>query len=353
MFDASKSSGEKGAGEANGLKPADDAVHHGMQKSQSSWFPSGESEKAKQESEALVGKGTIPKLSIEQPENSNTAGSFRGWIAESLASPEDKKIFSDFNKLAGACGHEPLTDTQKLQIENLPEDLKQMYKQTLGELKDLKDGKISPADYMMHTMSHAADLAEANGRAPDSWNLFKPSQGELFKNYIGLVMSEKPLGLFRDAGRELVGGGPNIGGSSLESVYQSIIAKNRSASEGFNPNIADTDPSNSITHHFREFLVVGYNSGKYIADKAATAIDSPVDNPGDVRDGFFAGMIGAALNSGDVTPRDAVDLTKWAYTKHGGTQPPWGSENVPGNYLNPDTDYNIKNWLKAYRERSK
>ncbi len=350
MGDVLKNSNEKAA-EATGVKTPETPTdirgdHH------SSWFPSGEAEKSKQDSAALANKGTIPDLSIEQTESTNTAHSFRGWIADSLASPEDKQVFRDYNKLAAELGSAPLTDTQKLQIENLPPDQKEMYRSTLNELINLKNGKISPADYMMNTMSRAADLAEANGRSPDSWNYLKPSQGELFKNYIGLTMSEKPQGFARDTGRELVGGGPNIAGSALETIYQSIIAKNHSAGEGFNTNITDTtDPNNSITHHFREFLVVGYNSGKYLADKAAAYIDSPVENPGDVRDGYFAGMLGAALRSGEISPRQAADLTKWAYTKHGGTQPPWGAENVAGKFLDPDKDYNIKDWLKAYRER--
>jgi hypothetical protein len=350
MGDVVKDSSEK-APEASAVKtheaPTDlRGTHH------SSWFPSGEPEKSKQDSATLANKGTIPELSIEQSESTNTAHSFRGWIADSLASPEDKKVFQDYNKLAAELGSAPLTDTQKLQIENLPPDQKEMYRGTLNDLINLKNGKISPADYMMNTLSRAAGLAEANGRSPDSWNYLKPSQGELFKNYIGLTMSEKPLGIARDTGRELVGGGPNIAGSALETMYQSIIGKNHSAGEGFNTNITDTtDPNNSITHHFREFLLVGYNRGKYVADKAAAYIDSPAENPGDVRDGYFAGMLGAALSSGDISPRQAADLTKWAYTKHGGTQPPWGAENIAGKFLDPDKHYNIKDWLKAYHER--
>jgi len=350
MVDVLKNSSEQ-APESTGLKAPETptalrGTHH------SSWFPSSESEKSKQDSASLASKGTIPELSIEQSENTNTAHSFRGWIADSLASPEDKKVYQDYNKLAKELGSAPLTDTQKLQIENLPPDQKEMYRSTLNELIKLKRGEISPADYMMNTISRAADLAEANGRSPDSWNYLKPSQGELFKNYIGLTMSEKTLGIARDTARELVGGGPNIAGSALETLYQSIIAKNHSAGEGFNTNITDsTDPNNSITHHFREFLLVGYNRGKYVADKAATYIDSPTGNPGDVRDGYFAGMLGAALNSGEISPRQAADLTKWAYTKHDGAQPPWGAENIAGKFLDSDKHYNIKDWLKAYRER--
>lgn len=141
-----------------------------------------------------------------------------------------------------------------LQIESLPGDKKQTYRLTLDELTKLQDGKISSADYMTHTLSHAADLAEATGRAPGRWNIFKPSQAELFKGYIGMSMSERSKGFFNDLGREFVGGGVDPAGKALETVYQSIISNNRSAATGFNSNITDTDPTNSITHHFREFL---------------------------------------------------------------------------------------------------
>lgn len=344
--------GKEAGVEARGTKADDNtALNDHAERKSSSWFDSGLTGKRNQkESEDLADKGTIPKLNIEDSEKSDSSRSLRGWFADKMASDDEKQIFDDFNNLAKKTGHEPLTNTQKLQIENLPEDQKQMYRQTLNELIDLNDGKITPAQYMTNTLSNAADLAEANGREPGSWNLFKPSQGELFKNYVGLVMSEKPQGVLRDTARELAGGGPHIAGSGLETVYQSIVSNDR-ATEGFNPNVADVDRGNSITHHFREFLVVGYNSGKGLADWAATQIDSPVKNPGDVRDGYFASMLGAGLYSGKVTAREAANLTAWAYTDHGGTQPPWGAENVAGNYLDADKDYKIEDWLKAYRER--
>ncbi len=314
---------------------------------ENSWFPSGDSSSKKQNQD-LVDNGTIPDTSFSTEESDEGSGTIRGWIADQLASKDEKQIFNDYNKLAKRVGHERLTDSEKLRIENLPQDMLQMYRKTLDELVKLEDGQINSAQYMANTLINAADLAEANGRSPDSWNYLKPSQEELFKNYLGLVMSEPPMGVFKDAGRELVGGGPDMTGSTLELTYQKIIADG-TGNDGFNPNVTDVSNTNSVTHHFREFLLVGYNSGKFIADKAATAIDDPKTNPGDVRDGYFAGMIGAGLANGDISAREAADLTIWAYTKHGGTQPPWGATHKPGEHLDRLKDYDVSKWLKAFR----
>lgn len=319
----------------------------------SSWFPSGESAANRQkENDALVEDGKIPDVSVDGGDEYDESVGFRGWLADSMASKDEKQIFKDFNSLARDLGHEPLTNTQKLQIVHMPEDMKEMYRKTLDQLVDLNDGKTTPAQYMANVLNDAADLAEKNGRDPESWNMFKPSQEQLFVNYAGLVMSEEPMGFIKDTGRELVGGGPHVAGSALETAYQAIVADDR-AGDGFNPNVVDVNKGNSITHHYREFLVVGYNSGKYIADKATTAIDNPKKNPGDVRDGYFAGMVGAALGKGKITAREAADLTNWAYLEESGAQTPWGDTDVKGAYLDPDRDYDIDQWMKAYRAREK
>lgn len=332
-------------------KTNDQDTDAGAAKEDTSWFPSGDSSKKRQQDNTeLVGKGTIPDASFASEELDVSSGTVRSWIANKLASDDEKQLIKDYNNLAKRVGQEPLNDSQKLQIANLPEDLKKMYRKTLHELVDLKDGKISSAQYMANTLTNAADLAEATDKNQKVWDHTKPSRAELFKNYIALVMSEKPMGFFKDIGRELAGGGPDLAGSALESVYQKIISDG-SGNIGFNSNITDVSNSNSVTHHFREFFVVGYNSGKFLADKAATTIDDPNENPGDVRDGYFAGMIGAALANGNISARDAANLTIWAYTQHGGTQPPWGAKAEKGKHLDRIEHYDIAKWLKAYRAR--
>lgn len=318
----------------------------------------GGKDRQREDTKALEAKGAIPTVQLEDSievdysESTNTGHSFRGWIADKFASDDEREIIHDFNKLAKETGHELLTDTQKLQIENLPEDQKEMYRFALDSLIDLKDGKISPADYMMNNLDNAVKLAEKNGREPGSWNFLKTSREQLFVNYVGLVMSEEPMGFINDTGRELAGGGPHIAGSALETVYQAIVADKRGA-EGFNTNITDKNTSDTITHHFREFLLASYNTNKTFADIEAVMIDDPKKNPGDVRNAYYANMLGSALRMGVITPREAADMTRWAYTKHGGKQPPFGAANVDGSYLRPGKDFRIRDWLKAYRERDK
>ncbi|MBK9142016.1 MAG: hypothetical protein IPM23_05930 [Candidatus Melainabacteria bacterium] len=309
------------------------------------------SDQSRKDSLVLAQAGTIPDVSLE-PEGQAEHRSLGDRLTDALASEEDKKIFDEYDRLAARCGLGSLTPGQKLEIEGLSPDMKEMYHKTIRELTDLKDGKINPAEYFANTLSNAADLAEANGREPGSWNIFKRSQESLFRDYTGLVLSEKPMGFFRDRGRELVGGGPDYAGSALEHVYQSIVGTGR-AGEGFNSNVADVNPTNSITHHYREFLLVGYNAGKLVGDSAATFIDDPKKNPGDVRCGFFASMVGQGLALGMITAREAADMTTWAYTSHDGTQPPWGAAGTDGAYLDPGKDYDIRKWLKAFLARER
>ena len=99
-------------------------------------FGSGHGGKDRQRevTKALEAKGAIPTVQLEDSEevdyseSTNTGHSIRGWIADKFASDDEREIIHDFNKLAKETGHELLTDTQKLQIENLPEDQKEMYR---------------------------------------------------------------------------------------------------------------------------------------------------------------------------------------------------------------------------------
>ncbi len=270
--------------------------------------------------------------------------------AKFASTPEDKALFADFDKLAKRTGAKPLDDLQKWQIEHMSSDQKEMYRFTMGELNNLADGKTTPADYMTNNLKNAARLAEANGRKPDSWNILQPTPGELYRDYVGLVFSEHALGFKQDLGRSLAGGGVNPAGSALERTYHRLIAGK--GGEGFNSNVTDVDANNTITHHHREVLLVAYNSGKFIADKATRYLDDPAKNPGDVRSGYFTAMVGSALASGKLKPTEAAGMTAWAYNKHDGTQPPWGAGGTTGKFLDTD-DYKIDVWLKAYRAAAK
>ena len=342
---------DKGGKGNDGVKADDHINLVAFQKEHSSSIfgsGTGGNDRGREDTKALEAQGAIPKLQLEDSEavdyseSTNTRHSIRGWIADQFASDDEREIIHDFNKLAKETGHELLTDTQKLQIENLPEDQKEMYRLTLDSLIDLKDGKISPADHMMNSLDNAVKL----------WNFLKTCREQLFVNYVGLVMSEEPMGFLHDTARDIAGGGPHIAGSALETVYQAIVSDKRGA-EGFNTNIADKNVSDTITHHFREFLLASYNTNKTFADIEAVMIDNPKKNPGDVRNAYYANMLGSALRMGVITPREAADMTRWTYTRHGGKQPPFGAENVDGSHLRPGKDFRIRDWLKAYRERDK
>ncbi len=286
---------------------------------------------------ALASDGLLPKIDVHGIVDKAVLA---------LGSEEDRKLIHDMDAVAKRAGSPPLTERQKLAIESLRPDEKEMYRDTINELAKLANHEITPAQYMADGLKNAARLAEKNGRAPDSWNVFQPSRADLYCNYVGLAFSEHSLGFKRDVVRSGAGSGMSLPGSALEDAYQGLIGNH--AAQGFNPNVADVDPTNSITHHYREFLNVSYKRGRTIGDWATTEIDKPEVNPGDVRNGYFASMIGSALKNNKITPTEAANMTVWAYTAHDGAQPLWGDKNKKGNYLDPN-DYFLNPWLKAYR----
>ncbi len=261
---------------------------------------------------------------------------------------DDLKLIDDLNTIAKKMGAPEMTGAEKFALRTLPSDQKEMFRLQLETLNKLANKEINPAQYMAEVLRNAAKLAEKNEGS--WWNPFGSSKEELFVDYVGLVFCDKSLGLGRDFVRMGAGSGFDLAGAALERTYSKIIGTD--AGQGFNTNITDSGYPNSVTHHFREFLMVGFNRGRTIGNWATTEIDKPSENPGDVRNGYFATMIGSALNNEKITPSEAVELTIWAYTAHDGTQPPWGDKNVNGAKLSTD-DYFLNPWLKAFRESKK
>jgi hypothetical protein len=260
---------------------------------------------------------------------------------------DDQKLIDDYNALSKKMGAQEMTGAEKFALMTLPSDQKEMYRHMLDSLTKLANKEINPAQYMAEGLRNAAKLAEKNEGS--WWNPFGSSKEELFVGYVGMAFSDKSLGLGKDIVRAGAGSPFDRAGAALERTYLKIIGNE--AAKGFNTNITDTnDPNNTVTHHFREFLMVGFNSGRTIGNWATTEIDKPDQNPGDVRNGYFATMIGSALKNDKITPTEAAELTIWAFTAHDGVQPPWGDANVKGNKLTTD-DYFLNPWLKAFRAR--
>lgn len=326
----------------------------------------------------LVEQGLLPVITIaatdieaagkdaHHPTRSQSESTdFFDWIGDSVvdlfASPEENEIFSQFDSLASRCGVEPLTNAQKLDIINMEDGMQQMFRLTVSELEKLENGEIGPADYMSQGLLRAARLAEENGtpcwsidessgmsycpHSRGNWSLFGPTANELFRDYIAMAYAGETIGFLGDVVRDGIGDGPHHSGQALEWMYKSIVAE--AGDQGFNTNITDIDSRSTISHHFREFLGVGFESSQILGNFIAKVIDDPSVNPGDVRSGYFASMLGAALFSGQITPTEAANLTIWAYTSHDGDQPPWGAVAEQGRFLDT-ADYDIERWLDAF-----
>ena len=263
------------------------------------------------------------------------------------SSKEDQKLIDDYNALSKKSGAPELTSAEKFAIRTLPSDQKEMYRLQLDSLTKLADKEINPAQYMAEGLRNAASLATKHEGS--WWNPLSSSKEQLFVDYVGLAFCDKSLGLGKDIARFGAGSPFDLAGAALERTYTKMV--DNEAAKGFNTNITDSnDPSNTVTHHFREFLMVGYNSGRTVGNWATTEIDKPEVNPGDVRNGYFGTMIGSALWNGKITPSEAAEMTIWAYTAHDGKQPPWGDHDAKGNKLTTD-DYFLNPWLRAFRSR--
>jgi hypothetical protein len=271
-------------------------------------------------------------------------------LTELLATPKDREFFRDFDKLSKSTGAPELTDSQKASIVGLRDDQKEMFALTLKRLHELADGKINPVQYMCNVMRDAAQLSEKHGRAPDSWNYLKSERSDLFIDYVGMVMSQESHGVMSDLVRLPASGGTDHTGCALEVLSRRIMGKH--ANDGFNPNIVDDqDKSSTVTHHFREFLKLGYLHGwQGIGNYAARVNDDPAKNPGDVRNAYFANMIGVGLSWGTITPKEAAEMTEWAFTANQKTPPPWGEKATKGTWLDT-AQYDIDDWLRAFRAR--
>ncbi|ADO73473.1 hypothetical protein [Stigmatella aurantiaca] len=259
---------------------------------------------------------------------------------EPLRVPNDAELIGRLNALRG----EKLTPEQEADIRDLssPEE-RRMFLATVRQLEAVKAGSLTPSQYMTNVMQAAADIAGTDGKQ--------------FAHLVHFAFNE-PLNTYvNERVRGILGGGNIPAGSLLETTFKELDGDRNSAKGGFNPNITDTDPSSTVTHHFAEFLAVGSSTTFNVSpldafdNPAVEHIDDKTINPGDVRSGYFGVMLGNALKGGKVTPQQAVDLYRWAYTQPPSTMqpPPWGTQDT-GTYLDPSKDYDITQWMQMYAE---
>lgn len=293
-----------------------------------------------------------------------------GAVMSGASVPSGTELVDHINALRAKQGRGPIPQDDADRFKCMSTAQRRMYAATLYELdKIVLDGdRTATRDYMFNVMQHAADIA-GNDR-----QLFQELTHQVFSAAAGQGSDHAPNGSnHSDLDRELAGGGPSKTGQYLEGIY----ARSSWKPGDFNPLVVDSqDPATSdMTHHFGEFLASGYNGTKIpfrSPDDAVTANDDPGKNPGDVRNGYFAVMIGDALKNGKISPKEAVDLTRWAFAADSGgnAPPPWGhtaadvkrsdadwSPRGPfgwfgrdyHGYLNTD-HYNIDDWKRAYRQ---
>ncbi|QRN96376.1 hypothetical protein JRI60_46455 [Archangium violaceum] len=253
---------------------------------------------------------------------------------ESLRVPNDAELIDRLNTLRS----EKLTPEQEAHIRNLssPEE-RRMFLATVKQLEAVKAGSLSPSQYMTNVMQSAADIAGNDGKK--------------FAHLVHFAFNEPENAGYHETARKALGGGNIPAGSLLETTFKELDGDLNNAAGGFNPNITDTASSSTVTHHFAEFLAVGSSTQGIpaVGNAAVEHIDDKTTNPGDVRSGYFGVMLGNALKDGKVTPQQAVDLYRWAYTSQPSTMkpPPWGTQET-GAYLDPSKDYDINAWMRMY-----
>ncbi len=203
----------------------------------------------------------------------------------------------------------------------------------LRQLTKVSQGRMRSSDYFITVLREAVRLSGGNA--------------ERFVALQGLAFNEKKEGWY-EGPRRWLGAGHLPAGAPVEETFQGMT-RAHGESAGNNPNIIDRESlHSSVTHHFAEFLRVGMHSLRILGNLASWYIDSKRTNPGDVRSGYFAVMLGRALHANLLTPEEAIRLIEWAYTDRapGATPPPWGWQDT-GTHLRM-RDFRIAGWIAAY-----
>jgi len=293
-------------------------------------------------------------------------------IPSALAHNPELGRTASFDVVGGTTGTLALNAASAKAVAGLQAPFDSMFSATVDTLGQLRDGKLSPADYLVQVMSNASKISSDWAAAKD---LPGSARNEAFARLVHFAFCahrDDDSGQMQDSTdlkREALGFGISDAGSLLEDAYRMTVAQKFSTPAadpshpnvfgngvggGFNFNVQDRQSGGStITHHFGEFLSAGFVDLLGQADPAVTQVDSPKANPADVRNGYFAVMLGKGLASGQLDPDQAVALTKWALTQPvpGETAAPWGNPDAgvdDGRFLSA-SDFQLKTWLDAYR----
>ncbi len=235
-----------------------------------------------------------------------------------------------------------------------------VYLKLLDLLPRVKSGALSVADAHFEAMELIA--AEAAKYGPRL-------ERQMFSVLCQQLMSKGSRADSLELGRQVLGTAGAADQGTFDALLQAAATSGRpedrgSVNQGYNPNVFDTattppaasadEPLGStISHHFAEFLQAGAYSMELLAVKAQEAIDDPSSNPGDVRLGYFAIMLGHGLQTGELTPGDAIRLARWALSARSAGVP-WG-DSIPASpeanaaHFTSYSQFALRDWLEAYR----
>lgn len=289
---------------------------------------------------------------LNPPENKAVLKAVTPQILNHLSSPECTKpdISTDSlaNRVESLYNRFSVKSAEKVNnlkevISGFKDDQKEVFACAVEQLENIKDNKADSSDYMINILKKSSELAGNNSQK--------------FIQLVGEVFSEKE-GSF-DFFRKVLGAGSHKAGNILEPLLVEIISEGKGAGveAGFNSNMTDDiDRNNTMTHHYGEFIQVGFHRGETLGKIASFVIDTPYIMPsmtynnGDVRSGYFASMLGDGLRDKKIKPADVVKLTQWAYTnEHNGLKdPPFGR--VDKDEFMNWSQYKIDKWIKDYNQ---
>ena len=266
--------------------------------------------------------------------------------------PSAQDLVNHINTLRGAVGRDGdeafIADSDLSAFGDLSEDERRFYAAVLHEQQQMVFGDDADArrNYQFNVMDHAAHIAGNDGN--DFIDLVSGAFSAVANTY-----GDSPQAALE---RAAAGAEAHPAGQYLESGYNwHLKGQGEGAfNDGFNPLVHGADGNDTISHHFGAFLTA-HGVGHVDRYDLVTRRDDPMDDAGDVRNGYFAVMLGDGLQRGTVTPGDAAALTRWAFDQdHGGSDvaPPWGSTLADARrseYLSAD-DYRgqLETWVDAY-----